>query len=392
MLCLIQFFNEWKDFRLAELDSLLQLHGLTLAATIVPWREPFTAKDNIFHDVFLLLELPNREIAQSITQRSVLIKWIVELWAKEYHSPAILAHNLSVDGKNVSELEVHVSEIMNGLHLDFLHSATWSLSVESFNKTLSVSEQQAYRQLLSQPLSLFRGPVKLRDPDIHMIFISDYTNYLTPTGHVPYQIDNESNTNGSPLPAFFGRLLGKGGMREELRQAFNEYTEVIIITCYIRRYDLKKRPYIGPTSLDPALGLIMANLGRVTRRGVVYDPFVGTGSILVAVAHFGSICLGSDIDIRVLNGEMYAGQGDRSIKRSIFENFLLYGLPIPELIRLDNHLLDKHFHTISIPERRSVSPYEGFFDAIVCDPPYGIRAGAKKTGIHSLSIYRSIIH
>ncbi len=32
----------------------------------------------------------------------------------------------------------------------------------------------------------------------------------------------------------------------------------------------------------------------------MFDPFAGTGSILVAAAHFGAITLGADIDIRVL--------------------------------------------------------------------------------------------
>ena len=33
---------------------------------------------------------------------------------------------------------------------------------------------------------------------------------------------------------------------------------------------------------------------------LVYDPFVGTGSILVAAAHFGAHTLGADIDIRIV--------------------------------------------------------------------------------------------
>ena len=32
----------------------------------------------------------------------------------------------------------------------------------------------------------------------------------------------------------------------------------------------------------------------------MYDPFVGTGSILVAAAHLGDVTLGADIDIRVV--------------------------------------------------------------------------------------------
>ena len=32
----------------------------------------------------------------------------------------------------------------------------------------------------------------------------------------------------------------------------------------------------------------------------MFDPFVGTGSILVAAAHLGAVTLGADIDIRSL--------------------------------------------------------------------------------------------
>ena len=112
------------------------------------------------------------------------------------------------------------------------------------------------------------------------------------------------------------------------------------------------------------------------------------------------------------------------IKRDIFENFRVYGLERPELIRMDNHVFDRHV-TLVAPSSSSSSSaaaaassaasssssqsaeksnnttnssgsgsdsgsgsgssdlgdmYEGMFDAIVTDPPYGIRAGAKKSG------------
>ena len=37
------------------------------------------------------------------------------------------------------------------------------------------------------------------------------------------------------------------------------------------------------------------------RKGsLVYDPFAGTGSILVAAGHLGAVTLGSDIDAKVI--------------------------------------------------------------------------------------------
>jgi hypothetical protein len=51
-------------------------------------------------------------------------------------------------------------------------------------------------------------------------------------------------------------------------------------------------------------------------------------------------------------------QGD--IPRSIWENFRAYGLPRPEVVRMDNHLFDQHCRGAVVA---------GMFDAIVTDPP-----------------------
>jgi tRNA (guanine10-N2)-methyltransferase len=73
--------------------------------------------------------------------------------------------------------------------------------------------------------------------------------------------------------------------------------------------------------------------------------------------------VGMDIDIRVLRGS-----SDET--RSVASNFRQFHLPLPELIRADNHLYDRHWRNTSA----------NLYDAIVCDPPYGIRAGARKSG------------
>ena len=45
---------------------------------------------------------------------------------------------------------------------------------------------------------------------------------------------------------------------------------------------LPRRAYLGPTSLEPLLALTMCNMAAVQPGALVMDPFVGTGSILVA--------------------------------------------------------------------------------------------------------------
>ena len=88
-----------------------------------------------------------------------------------------------------------------------------------------------------------------------------------------------------PLGVYFGRILGgprKGRNGLEL-------------------YNLKNRVFLRLTSMDAELSFVMTSYGQVQKGSVVYDPFVGTGSIiLLSCALRGAYCIGSDIDIRIL--------------------------------------------------------------------------------------------
>jgi len=55
--------------------------------------------------------------------------------------------------------------------------------------------------------------------------------------------------------------------------------------------------------MDTELAFIMANQALADSGSLILDPFAGTGSILVACAHFGSTSMGSDIDIRTIRGK-----------------------------------------------------------------------------------------
>lgn len=48
---------------------------------------------------------------------------------------------------------------------------------------------------------------------------------------------------------------------------------------------------------------------QVRKGNLVFDPFAGTGSILIAAAHLGAYTLGSDIDIRVLRDGRTSSSG-----------------------------------------------------------------------------------
>ena len=137
----------------------------------------------------------------------------------------------------------------------------------------------------------------------------------------------------------------------------------------IAKYDLTRRRYLGPTSMDVEMALIMCNMIHARPGGVVWDPFCGTGSILIAAAHYGAMTLGTDIDIRVIRW----GKKDKRTGEpvDVWTNFEDYGLPPPVgLVRMDLHK-----NSWAGMER-----VEGTLQGVVGDPPYGVRAGGRKSG------------
>lgn len=55
--------------------------------------------------------------------------------------------------------------------------------------------------------------------------------------------------------------------------------------------------------MDAQLSFIMANQALIKNGDLVMDPFVGTGSLLVAAACFGAYVIGTDIDYLMLHGK-----------------------------------------------------------------------------------------
>ncbi|CAA0822035.1 Unknown protein [Striga hermonthica] len=182
-------------------------------------------------------------------------------------------------------------------------------------------------------LNIFQGKVNLRNPD-HKFCLMDNDVY--------------GENNGLPpivqRRIFFGREVGAADRK------------------ILQTYQLKSRKYLGPTAMDAEIAFLMSNQAQVKPGKLVFDPFVGTGSILIAAAHFGAMTMGADIDIRVVRD----GRGPDC---NVWSNFKQYGLPMPiSLLRADNNL----------PPWRS--GLKEVFDAIICDPPYGVRAGGRKSG------------
>lgn len=364
MLCLVQLYDEWIDFRLAELRALLVMNGLTWDAVIRPNLAAPEGTLSVEDTHFYVLELPNEDIVKDICSRAILVKGIYELWSS------------GSDLQSAIQATEALGEAFTGPYLQSENS--WAVSVNTFGRNMSMEQKQDCR--LHFKFLDFRGPVDVVNPKMDLTISLDYTRFR----HVTASTITSAEEGGlirqvrSDVPTYFGRLIARGGMKETLKV-----------------HDLKKRLYLGPTSLDDSLALILANISGVQRGMLAYDPFVGTASILVALAQLGCVCTGSDIDPRVLRGEMHAGttSGDEAppsttttstptatttatsatgttgadatectgkkrvgvaeatakraskhnaAKRNIFANFRAYGLPLPELVRMDNHLFDRH--------------------------------------------------
>jgi tRNA (guanine10-N2)-methyltransferase len=113
--------------------------------------------------------------------------------------------------------------------------------------------------------------------------------------------------------------------------------------------------------MDPQLSLLMANQALSASGTLIYDPFVGTGSMLISCAKFGSFVLGSDIDYLMLMGKTRPSRISQKVREkdeSILTNMKQYSL---EHLYLD--VLVSDFSNCMWNDRIQ-------FDAIVTDREY----------------------
>lgn len=148
-------------------------------------------------------------------------------------------------------------------------------------------------------------------------------------------------TELAPIQVFFGREISRGGCKEQLKA-----------------YTLKSRGYKGPTSLDNELAFLLSNQALCKAGSFVIDPFCGSGSILVPCTVHGAKCQGSYISFDILNGKNINGR-----HQNILSNFDQYKLAYPDLVTMD----------FSSTGRSIRNTFNSVYDAIICDPPYGVR-------------------
>ncbi|XP_064651860.1 tRNA (guanine(10)-N2)-methyltransferase homolog isoform X2 [Lineus longissimus] len=273
---------------------------------------------------FLVVEIPSEESAKKVASRAVLVRSFYEVWAT---------------GKTFDGLIENLRLLPSEVFKPFLPpDKTFCINVETYNKTLSLKEKIKKIEELCRVLKP-EGKVNLKTPDVTLQLFEYYKR-------------EGRDSAAEPSVLYAGRWVADG-FRDGSR----------------KRFSLKTRCFIGNTSMDPSLALIMANMGQVKDCDIVVDPFVGTGSLLVACAHFGGFVMGTDINYTLLHAKgkpSRHNQTKRAPDESVAANMKQY--------RLSNRYLD-----VILADAAKCNIYRpGLkFDAIITDPPYGLRESTR---------------
>jgi tRNA (guanine10-N2)-dimethyltransferase len=119
------------------------------------------------------------------------------------------------------------------------------------------------------------------------------------------------------------------------------------------------RPFFVPSAIHPKFARVMVNLSRATTGDRFFDPFCGTGGLLIEAAEIGCFPIGLDIDISILAG--------------CRQNLQQYR------INFNGMIADARAPPIR-PEK---------IEAIATDPPYGRSSSTKGSAVTNL-IQRSL--
>lgn len=321
--------KHWSDFCFSELDAILTQHNL------IP-SECYNRHDTLNnHSPYLSIELPSIEIGCAIVNRAVLIRNIYYCYT------------------HASTLQQCLDSITSTCHTILSTTQTWAIDIVPYGYRMNGMESDSIRRKFSGKLK-FNGKVNKTTPELQL------------SVHIVCDLTHLTNIK----PLLDDRII-----HIYLCQSIIQPNDSILINNtpnikqMIHEMSLSARPYIGPTSTSTELSMLMCNYAGIQSGDHIYDPFVGTGSILLSASSLGAHVMGTDIDWKSLHGQL---RGNDHINKNIYKNFEFYNLNKPELICCDcshNNISSKYTDQL--------------FDAIITDPPYGIRAGAKKTGHNS---------
>lgn len=266
----------------------------------------------------MVVQLEHQDHAILLASRCILIKSVCEFYAQ---------------GSSYDELHAAVRSNKQEW-IQHQADASFKFTVTGFKCSLPAQKQREIIESFSY--MALAGKIDLKTPDIILSVFEEYDSRVA-------NVEGKHEQPNRFKQVYFGRLLVEGTARS-----------------LAAKFDVKKRVYYGNTSMEAEISLLMANQTLASSGKLVYDPFMGTGSMAYTVAHFGAQMFGSDIDGRQMRGkEKQAG---------VFRAAAQYGVAarVVDLCTFD---------VTHNPWRCG-----DLFDAIVTDPPYGVRAGAKRLG------------
>ncbi|OMJ69813.1 hypothetical protein SteCoe_32375 [Stentor coeruleus] len=326
-LCSIITKPRLQEFSISELISLSSLYNIPTQDLFSHYNFSFSTDQEytdyflkaIEHNPFIYTNIPSSDICKKIASRSICTERFT------YH----ISHGDSIE----TLISNTINEYNSNLEIKDIISADtpFEFRFDTYLQKISQEQKQAIIQAFA-PVP-FRGKVELKSPERTFIVSICAGNM------------------------YFGLEVARSKIKR---------------TCFYSKYNLAEREYLGPTTTDIELALLMVNQGQVVENSLVLDPFVGTGGILLAASVFGGVCYGGDIDMRVLKG-LGVGRSTKNTQADIFTNFSNYGFKKPEILRCDN----------STPCLRPIN----FFDCLICDPPYGVRAASRKTHKNTTEVY-----
>lgn len=236
---LFYFAQDLLEFRKPEFESILKLFNINVE---------LPPKENLIKP-FWILNMKETEAA-NIASRSILIRFVMELWTS---------------GVNYEEFHANLKSFPIE---EKYKTAEFKFKVESYNKHLKLKDKIAKIESMDY-LPLY-GPINLVNPLYQFVYLEYYG-------------DDRLYVPQDPEEIFIGKLIANGSRD------------------LIHSISLKTRKFLGNTSMSPELSLLMATQGLCNKNDLVYDPFVGTGSLLIGAALFGSYTIGSDIDFLMLH-------------------------------------------------------------------------------------------
>jgi len=373
-LYIVYFSGTHTNFRLAEFRAGADFLDIAYAFTPVPvngipWLDAVPEEEKTWKEAIdltlnteeakkglnverqvMLVYLPNDEVVRQLCQRVTCIRSVWQQWAS---------------GHSIEEIqkEMRTEEVKKRWDRYWDKKTSWKAIVLSIQRSLRMKEQLGRIELFKEVLD-FQGPIRLKDADLEWGYLEEWTF-------------------ACPLPAEEEEYEGKGKKldmtRYEIEVGANRerrFQRQRLLSIHVGRkvaegmardliskMDVKRRKYIGNTTMESQMSLITAGMALSGPGRIVLDPFAGTCSLLLAAAVLGAHVIASDIDGRMMRGKAKKGQ-----EVAVLGSAKQYGVEDQFLGFICSDI--------------SQHPWRGkrLLDAIIADPPYGVRAGAKQLG------------